>query len=616
MQQANTHVLGAMLPPKGTPNSARGRLLAGLLQGLLLYGFSVAVKEHLWLATQPYLFAPLLLVCLFIPVLLTLSLGHLKAAQIVRWLTAAALIVAALAVHDVWRHGGSSLTGKVALGELLVASSTGVLIPCIVIGLYIGHILVLAGAQQGRLAASYPACFDLAWKHLIQLLLSVCFIIVLRLLVWLGGALFMMARVDFLAELLQASWFVIPLMTFSFAWAIHLTDARPAMVLGIRTLILGLLSLMLPLLVLIVAGFLLSLAWTGLNVLWAEPYASVLLLAMAAVLILLVNAAFQDGQVASQVPGVVRLSARVAALLLPALVALAMDALAQRVGDRGWTVDYILVAYLLLVTGAYALGYAWSATRRTGWLDGVARVNVAVAFLILATLPALFSPVADPARLMVQAQAARLVAGKVDARHFNFDSFRCDGARYGTAALERMKAQVNGTQASLIRENAQAALQRKLPEHCGAEQPDKVDVAANLRVWPVTEKLPASFLAENWMAAHMWPKPLCLTLANKQCDAYLIDLNGDGKHEVLLIGAGQNSGAVVLGEDENGRWQLAATVPQALAGCASIRQQLIAGNYRSQPGRWQDLQVAGQRIALQPAEDAGSLECAAAPPVK
>jgi hypothetical protein len=587
-----------------------------LLQGLLLYGFSVSVKKHLWLADQPYLFAPLLLVCLLIPVLLTLSLGHLKAAQIVRWLTAAALIVAALAVYDVWRRGGSSLTGNVALGELLVASSTGVLIPCAVIGLYIGHTLVLAGAQQGRLVAGYPVYFNLAWKHFIQLVLSVCFIIVLRFLVWLGSALFMMAHVDFLAQLLEASWFVIPLMTFSFAWAIHLTDVRPAMVLGIRTLVLGLLSLMLPLSALIVAGFLLSLAWVGLDVLWAEPYASLLLLAMAAVLILLINAAFQDGRLASQVPGVVRLSARVAALLLPALVALAMDGLAQRVGERGWTVDYILVAYMLLVTGAYALGYAWSAMRRTGWLDGVARVNVAAAFLILATLPALFSPVADPARLMVHAQAARLAAGKVDALDFNFDSLRCDGARYGTAALEGMKAQVDGAQASVIRENAQAALQRKLPEHCGVEQSGKVDVAANLRVWPAAEKLPASFLAENWMAAHIWPKPMCLTLANKQCDAYLIDLNGDGKPEVLLIGAGQRSGAVVLGEDKNGRWQLAATVPQTLAGCASIREQLIAGNYRLQPGRWQDLQVAGQRIALQPAEEAGPPDCAAASPVK
>ncbi len=54
------------------------RLLTGLLQGALLYPLYRAVSNSFWPATQPYLFAPLLLLCLLLPVLLISSLGHMR----------------------------------------------------------------------------------------------------------------------------------------------------------------------------------------------------------------------------------------------------------------------------------------------------------------------------------------------------------------------------------------------------------------------------------------------------------------------------------------------------------------------------------------------------------
>eukprot|EP01032_Pedospumella_encystans_P000177 gene177-195_t len=71
----------------------------------------------------------------------------------------------------------------------------------------------------------------------------------------LGSGLFMLVKLDFLKLLLREAWCNAPVLCFAFACAMHITDVRPAIVRGIRTLLLVLMSWLLPVTVALLAGW-------------------------------------------------------------------------------------------------------------------------------------------------------------------------------------------------------------------------------------------------------------------------------------------------------------------------------------------------------------------------
>lgn len=592
-----------------TSKIAAVRLAVGLLQGLVLYILYHAAKSATWPATDLYLFAPLLLVSVIAPVILISSLGHLDRRKTAVWIAVTLIIIAALGIHDIWR-GGASNDYWFNQGANRVRFPSPLLIVFSVAGFFIAHTFVLAGASDKRRIARYPTYFETGWKLLIQIKFSLLFVGALWIVLWLGAALFMLVKLDFLKDLLQQSWFVIPVTAFAFSCAIHITDVRPAIVRGIRTLLLVLLSWILPITTLIVAGFLVSLSWTGLAPLWATRHATSVLLGASAVLVVLINAAFQNGEIAPNVAKVIRISARAAVLTLLPIAVIAVYSLNLRVNEYGWTTDRIIAAACLVVATCYALGYAWAACRRSGWLEPVATVNIVTAFVILGVLLSLFSPIADPARLSVNDQMARLASGQIKADKFDFDYLKFEGARYGLAALNELKVRSQGADAAMIREKAEIVLKKKT--RWATPQPSTLpaDVASNVKVWPKSARLPESFVKENWSRyQRSWELPLCLTQQRNTCDAYLIDFDDDNRPEVLLIGTKRHIGASLLKEDDDGHWTIASSLPPDLAGCESLREKMQAGEFRTVPPRLKDLEIGGQRIEVENRNQAYSANC-------
>ena len=582
------------------PDVGSARLLIGLLQGAVLAFLYTAAEHDAWPATLPMLFEPMLLVSLFAPVLLVSSLGHLGARRAAVWVGAAALALAALGLYDAWRAAAVPGASELVPGARASPLPSEPLLFVLVAGFFISHALVLAGAGERRRIASYPACFEAAWKLAVQLSFSALFVGVASLVLFLGATLFLLVELRFFNELLEKSWFVIPLIAFAYSWAMHITDVRPAIVRGIRGLLLLLMSWILPVATFIIGGFLASLLFTGLEPLWATRRATALLLGAAAVLVILINAAWQNGAAPAVAP-VIRHSARAAALLLAPIVGIAAYALGLRVAEHGWTTDRIVAAACLLVAACYAAGYAFAALRK-GWLDTIAGVNRANAFLVLALLLALFSPLADPARLAVNHQLARLASGKVAADRFDYAYLRTNGARYGRAALAQLKG-ATGKDAATIRQGAAEATRPVRPNvrRSAETKAGPADLARNLTVWPRTAQLPQSFLGHKW-SAHVgrWGYPPCLQQAGEQCDAFLLDLSGDGKPEVIVIGAQPGGGATVMGEDGQGQWSPVAVLPADFAGCPPVRQSLIEGRFRAVAPLESALEIDGKRVWMSP----------------
>ena len=587
------------------------RIVLGLLHGLALYLLYRAVELHAWPATDAPLFVPLLLLTLYLPLILNASLGHLTLKDLTIWIGGLSLILLGLALHDVWRGALNQGHSWFMSVDRKVRFPSATLLGFSFLGLFVAHVLVLSSSIDRRRIASYATYFEVAWKLLIQLMFSVFFVLVLWLVLGLGAALFMLLKISFLEQALGQAWCAIPVTVFAFSCAMHLTDGRPAITRGIRSLLLVLLAWILPAATLIIAGFLLSLPWTGLEVLWSTRHATVLLIFSAIVLIVLINAAFQNGAMASEVAAPIRWTARLAALLLLPILILAFDALSLRVQQYGWSQDRIVAAAGLMLLSCYACGYVWAACQRHNWLTAIARVNIVNAFLFLALLLALLSPVADPARLAVSDQMRRFAEGQVSLEQFDFDYLRQETARYGLAALEELQHWSIGPDAILVRQRAALALKRNVRQDSLAKKMQPKELAENMHVWPQGEALPASFLRQDWSAIPSnWRLPKCLLFAAR-CDAYLIDFNGDGKTEVLVIARQPADTSALLQETADGHWQELGQLLPAWLACPAFHQKLQAAEFSMLLPPISDLAIAGQRISIERTPQPQSADCAA-----
>lgn len=592
------------------------RLSTGLLQGFVLYWLYRASFIGNWAAHNNELYVPLLLVCGLIPILVISGLGHLSRGALIRWMLVAIIIVAGLGFYDFWRAAGPhDILGKL-VSKQQASYPTLLVFIFTAVGLFIAQCLILAASQDQRRVAHYSSYFEVSWKLLIQIQFSVMFVAVLWLVLFLGAGLFKLVSIHFLANWIEQSWFSIPVTVFAFACAMHITDVRPAIVRGIRSLLLVLLSWVLPLTVILIGGFLVCLPFTGLNALWATRHATALLLVAAAVLITLINAAFQNGEVSQEINVVIRTSARIGAALLLPITSIAIYALFLRVHDYGWTTDRLIAAACLFIASAYTAGYVWATLQRgQTWLKPIARVNTYTSFLILALLLALFSPIADPARLSVSNQVQRLLDGKIKASVFDYTYLRFEGGRYGKAALEQLQQYASGPEAALIRANAKQALlknNRWDGDNIEVAEPD-ADLKQNIKVWPKGTVLPDSFLRQDWKAHKNWQIPECVYKPGLSCSANLLDVTQDGKKEILLIGATSTIGSAILEQDEQGIWQLLSVINFNQADCPALSQELEAGRYRTIPKQLDDIQIGGQRIVIQPENKPALENCNAKP---
>ncbi len=412
------------------------RAALGLVQGAVLYLLFDAADAKIWPATEGQLFAPLVLTAVFVPTLAAAGLGNLRPRTFAIWIGVAIVVVAALGAHDIFHDPAGGLFGA-GTGARIVPSAP--LWLAVAAGLAITHTLIASGDADRAYIAKYSRHFDIAWKHAVQVALAGAFVGALWVLLLLGATLFRLIEIKFFQELLQKPWFSIPVTTLAFAFAIHVADVQAGIVRGVRTLALTLLSWLLPLLALITIGFLVALLFTGLDPLWGTRHATNLVLATAAALIVLINAAYQDGEREHPVAFVLRYAGIGAAVALTPLVAIAAYAVMLRVNQYGWTPERVIATACVVVAACYALGYAFAAMTSRSWLWRIETTNVVTAIVVLAVILALFSPVADPARLAVADQVARLETGRTPVDQFDFAFLRFHGGRHGLEALGRLR---------------------------------------------------------------------------------------------------------------------------------------------------------------------------------
>jgi hypothetical protein len=567
-----------------TPSRPLGlaRIAIGFAAGLAIWALNEAGDQKVWPATVPTLFGPLVMVAVFTPFVLVGGLGALRNRTLAIWTVAAAAVLAFLGWHDLVRQV-ETINDPWLSPQLMIFGAAG---------LFIAHHLVEGADGERKFIASFPRYFEIAWKHGVQLALSLAFVGVFWLVLFLGAAMFDLIGIKAVGKLIQKEWFAIPATATMFAAAIHLTDVRAGLIRGIRTVALTLLSWLLPILVALATAFLLALPFTGLDALWGTRSGAAILLSAMAVLIVLTNAAYQDGEPDSPVPPVLRWSGRLAGVLLAPMVILAGYALWLRIGQYGLTPDRIVAVACAIAGVVYAVGYLIAAVRPGRWMRRLEITNIAAAFVSLGLLLAIFTPLADPARLSVNDQMARLKAGKVKPEKVDYKFLRFKGGRYGVAALETLKAQ--GGEAG-----KRAAEALKLTREWDERPIPGVDPASMPAVWPKGRDLPPAFFAQTFDGAE---RNAC-TL-NGSCVSAFVDMTRDGVEEVVV----SDGYRVWIHGQADGRWRLVATGHLAnwSGPPRKTEDALRAGQLEVRPAAFDDLLIGGARIILQPDEEASA----------
>jgi hypothetical protein len=576
--------------PKTRPSLIIARMVVGLVPGLALYALDRAFEARAWPATDGLIFAPLLVTAIFVPAVVVSSLGNLRPRNLTIWAVAAIALCASLAYYDIFRDPSDIVRDvpRTTPSPALWLALGG--------GIFIVHSMIAAGGADRRFIATYPRNFDLAWKHAVQLAFAACFVGVFSALLVLGAELFRLIKIEFLAELLRKHWFSIPAMTLAFTYAIHVTDARADLVRGAQTLALTLLSWLLPILTLMAVAFLLALPFTGLEPLWSTRRATGILLGAAAALAFLINAAYQDLRPENPVVAVIRFASIVAAVILVPLVALATYGLTLRVEQDGWTPERIIVSACIAVGACLALGYLLAVVRPRAFPRTLETTNIVTAFVILGAILALLTPIADPARISVADQVARLESGRTPPERFDFAFLQFGSGRYGVEALERLKQKQDGPNAARISPMANEALDRRTREEVLTPRLTPEARSANITVlYPKGQSLPMSFLQQDWSGHPMpWMFPRCLIADTAKCEAIMIDLDDDGKAELLIFDPSRDSAAFKGTADE--RWVLLGPVQNLY--CPGIREAVREGKFQLVQPQFKELAVNKQRLRI------------------
>lgn len=562
----------------------RGAGYAGLAlaQGIGLCLLSAAAAESpTWPATVPVLFRPLALLCTFLPPLAMLALPRLPRRTALAWLAAAALATAAVGVHAATRGtvphwpSESSVWPRPGVWFALGAA------------LFAAQALAVPALRARRFRPAYAEVFETATRTLLQLGLTAAFVGAFWLVLFAGAALLKLVQIEFLEQLLQRRWFSYPAGTLAFAAGLLLLDARPALIAGVRSVLLGLFSWLLPVAALVVAIFLIGLPFVSLADLWKSRMSASLLLGMAAALAAFLNCACQDDEAPPR--GVRGLAARVAAFEILPLVGLAAWGLSVRVGQYGWSAERVEGAATIGIAAVLGAGYLLAASARGSWSRRLAATNLAALAAFVVAMLALLTPVADPARLMVADQLARLQRGAVPPERFDYTALKFDGARWGRAALEGLAADAAAPAAA--RQGAQAALAQTQRFQSRPKLSGRDDFRRVVEILPDGRTAPDP-LIDAILAAEINGGPTCPPRADRRhCQLIFVRFAADRPDSAVFYDGGRAS---VFDPVGGGDWRL---LGKLVGGeyCDEVRRALAAGGFAPEPPVLPNLRV-GERV--------------------
>lgn len=555
------------------------------IQGLLFYGLHWSVQHKVWPATDLHWLIALYAASLFVPTTLEVLARELRWRGAFTVAGIIGLFAVGLGAYAGWATGRPE--EKPWDYPLIV-----VFYLTFAIAWFIALPFSQTWLRTNRRNFPYRDLFEFSWQNALLLAEAGVFTGVFWALLGLWAALFKVVGISFFMDLFREPVFAYPVTAIAFGYAIFLIQSRESAVLTMRRHLLGVFNWLLPLVAAIAVMFLSVLPFTGLAPLWKTGHATFLMLWLQALLILFVNAAYEDGENEPAYPIWLKSALRIAVFAMPVYAVLCAYSLSLRIDQHGWTVDRVWAALIILIVALYGLGYAMAAWPARPWMGKLRRVNVFMAWMIVALLVLVSTPLIDPKRLSVNSQLSRLASGRTSPARFDYDYLRFDLGRYGQKALTELAKSTTPDTARLA-SLALAKTSRWGPNNALAKE----DIAKRIEVFPKGAVLEPAFFdhVNRAIKGRAGQHPRCFTELRESCLMLVIDLNRDGQSEVVVLGSWPQA----VYSKIDGDWLKVGQLIGTPMGRDQIETSLQNSEFMAEPNIWSGLRIGTQWFNVQ-----------------
>ena len=572
--------------PEESPRTASApcdtMILLSLLQGVLLQFLWRAALDQTWPTTVPAAAFPLWTVALVWPTLLLFCLGRGNAARAIAPASAVTALLALLAVYVGWQ---ASPHDAFPIGSLILAAAVTLAIACYKALMYLQPFVA-------RTPWTYDMLFTWSWRNFMVGALSAALAAGVAAILFLWAMLFGAIGIEFFTRLFSKDWFLFPVLSVAFGLGVFIFRSLTHLIDRVAGLLEGLMRLLLPLVLTVATLFLGSLPFTGLAPLWDTGHGTSLLLWLNAIALFFINGVYRTGAHEPYPRNVHRLVA-LGIVLLPIVSTLALVGMYLRVDQYGWTVERCWGTAVAAVLGMFSAGYAWGVMRRRWhWPLSLARTNIVLGWVVAGLVLAANSPLLDFRAISTRSQFARIEAGTLAIREFDFHYAREHLARPAYLRMQALVEELEESDPELAQEirsptrsrDAAARASRVFWERV-AYRPEPFEVPEELRSMVANSIAPTSVLDDSNVIALV-----------------RVDLNDDGETEYVTITdvtAGYMPGSVFYRDGE--QWKRGdLTARESDSEASSVDADLRLDPIGTAEPPFRDLTIGGLTFAVNP----------------
>ncbi|MFJ5393176.1 DUF4153 domain-containing protein [Pectobacterium sp. CHL-2024] len=435
--------------------------------------------------------------------------------------------------------------------------------------------------REGRWP-SYDALCKHAWINIFTVLLAWLLVLVVVLLLVLCGMLFNMLGFRQVSKVFSHYRFYMLLLPVVFSLGIYIGMTKETVVGLLRGILLSACRFLLPFSALITVVFTLTLPFSGLEPIWNTGRSTVILLCLMGVNLFLINCTSQDDNEGRAYPAVLRGLVSASVMCLPILVGLAGYSSWLRIEQYGLTPFRFQSIFVVAIAMLYSLAMVWAVIRRSGvWLGNLRTSNPLLAAVTCVLMVLLHTPVLNPEAFSARNQVQRLLSGKTPVDEFDLwalrDELGAAGRQQFTWLAEELK------QDRILDETGRQALRDRLQGRPAQVRPVQVEW-----VGPLEDGVESMLQGDNLGNQ-------CREIA---CLLFAIDLTGDGHNEVLVFPrVGWGNGGKILARDEQGQWQIAASMYGAI-GTEKLVALVKDGKVEAVSPRFKTIRIGGQNMEI------------------
>ncbi len=442
-------------------------------------------------------------------------------------------------------------------------------------------------ATTQRRVSDYPALYSLTIRNVLLPAGAALFTLLVWGLMEIWSGLFKVLGFASFAKLLTNDWLLYPLFGVAFGFGAAVLIGRPNLMENARRVASAISSALLPLAALIVVAFVIGLAIAGPEPLWKTGYASYLILLLSAAFAAFLNAAHDDGTNLQCLPRPLLVMARLAAVLIPILIAVSAYSLGLRIAQYGWTVDRVLGVAALTLAGLTAIGYFTASVRPRVALPNLAQVNIATLGVALLLGIAVITGLLSPTQIAARDQLARILDGRTQFAKIDWHMFAVQLGQPGRDVLEKLAAEQS--MAESVRLGAQQALAapRERIYELNRKIAKEFAERSDYRLLASGEPADAALIEKIDADSSLYP-----ARCTKDCYVLQIDLDGDATDEMVVI---REYSSPVYKKTEAG-WVRVGRLSSGEKKFTEMLENLRAGQGRAVASAYRNISVDGQLL--------------------